>query len=191
MRYETYVERHEPRWPVVIIRLYLGVFFLAKAVLFITEGLVNARNFEARLVPLLEFGQIPGLDHYFRLLARAPSVAQATIVLAAYLMIGIALLLGLYVRPAGILAVIFLLHRYFFGFLGPADPLLRPGHTLSLRLVELLILLMLVMIWTAAGRKWGLDGIVWRRQLKREFTWPDNPNTDPLAAQSTQRRADR
>ncbi len=184
MKYDDYIERHAPRPPVVFIRLYLGAYFIYCAVHFFTSGLVHAPVFKSRLQQLLDYGQLPVLGGYFTLLARIPTQTLASFVLAVCLMVGISLLLGLYVRPFGVLGLIFLLHGYFLGYFGPTevDLSLWSQHTLALRLREILIVTLFVVVWTAAGRTWGVDGMVWRRRLKHQFVYPENPEFDPLHA---------
>ena len=181
MKYDDYIERHAPRLPVVFIRVYLGVYFVYCAVIFFTSGLINTEHFDARLRQLLSYGQLPLFGAYFRLLARFHTEVLASMALAIYLMVGISLLLGLRVRTFGVLGAVFLLHGYLLGYLGPlGDPLLQAQHTLSLRLHEVLLVTMVVMIWTSAGRTWGVDGLVWRRRLRHEFVYPENPELDQL-----------
>ena len=183
MKYDDYIDRHAPRTPVVFLRLYLGLYFLYRAVVFFSSGMVKREIFDQRLQQLLDFRQLPVLGWYFGLLGKIGTEWLASGVLAIYLMVGISLLFGLHVRLFGIVGCVFLLHCYLFGYLGPVDDALASAqHTLDLRLNEALMVVILVVIWTAAGRRWGVDGMVWRRQLKREFAYGEPPELDPIEA---------
>lgn len=182
MKYDDYIERHAPRLPVVFLRLYLGFYFLYRAVTFFTSGTVGREVFNQQLQQLLSFRQIPVLGAYFRMIAGIRTELLASALLAVFLMAGISLVLGLHVRLFGVLAWLYLLHRYFLGYLGPSavdSTTLLTQHTLALRLNEALMVGILVVVWTSAGRTWGVDGLVWRRRLKREFAYPSEPEPEP------------
>ena len=192
MRYDDYIERHAPGLPVVFLRLYVGLYFLYCAVTFFSRGTVGAAVFNQRLGQLLAFGQLPVLGAYFKMLAGIPTDFLASAMLAVFLMVGMSFILGLHVRLFGVLAWVFLLHRYLLGYLGPADAdaVLTDQHTLTLRLIEALVVAILVIIWTSAGRRWGVDGMVWRRRLRREFAVPENPELDPLKSADSTEKSD-
>jgi uncharacterized membrane protein YphA (DoxX/SURF4 family) len=78
------------------------------------------------------------------------------------LLVGISLLIGLWVRPASVLGILFLINLTFAAWW-------EPGHRAPLwryfgaRLDTLPLILLLVIFFTAdAGRVWGLDGRRWR-----------------------------
>ena len=182
MRYDDYIERHAPGLPVVFLRLYVGLYFLYCAVTFFSRGTVGTAAFNQRLGQLLAFGQLPVLGAYFKALAGIPTDLLASAMLAVFLMVGMSFILGLHVRLFGALAWVFLLHRYLLGYLGPADgvAVLADQHILTLRLIEALAVAILVVVWTSAGRRWGVDSLVWRRRLRREFAYPENPEFDQI-----------
>ena len=184
MRYDDYIERHAPGLPVVFLRLYVGLYFLYCAVTFFSRGTVGTAAFNQRLGQLLAFGQLPVLGAYFKALAGIPTDLLASAMLAVFLMVGMSFILGLHVRLFGALAWVFLLHRYLLGYLGPADGVaaLADQHTLTLGLIDVLAVAILVVVWTSAGRRWGVDSLVWRRRLRREFAYPENPEFDPLTS---------
>lgn len=78
------------------------------------------------------------------------------------LLVGISLLIGLLVRPASVLGILFLLNLTFAAWW-------EPGHGAPLwryfgaRLDTLPLILLLVIFFAAdAGQMWGLDGRRWR-----------------------------
>ena len=78
------------------------------------------------------------------------------------LLIGVSLLIGLWVRPACVLGILFLINLTFAAWW-------EPGHEAPLwryfgaRLDTLPLMLLLVILFAAdAGRVWGLDGRRWR-----------------------------
>ena len=78
------------------------------------------------------------------------------------LLVGISLLIGLWVRPASVLGILFLINLTLAAWW-------EPGHGAPLwryfgaRLDTLPLMLLLVIFFAAdAGRVWGLDGRRWR-----------------------------
>lgn len=184
MRYEDYIARNAPGKPVVFLRLYLAGYFIYRAATFFTSGMVGSEFFDARLQQLLDYRQLPVIGSYFKLLGGIPAEVLASAILATCLIVGMSMLLGLHTRLFGSLGLVFLVHGYLLGYLGPSadQQALIAEHTLALRLHESLIVGMVVVMWASAGHAWGVDGLVWRRRLKREFAYPENPKLDPVQA---------
>lgn len=78
------------------------------------------------------------------------------------LLIGISLLLGLLVRPASILGILFLINLLLATWWAPGHD--APAwRYFGAELDHIPLLLLLVIFYAAdAGRVWGLDGRVWR-----------------------------
>ena len=74
------------------------------------------------------------------------------------LLIGISLLLGLWVRPASVVAILFLLNMLFSTWWGPGHGV-PVWHYFGAELDHLPLLLLFIIFFAAdAGRVWGLDG---------------------------------
>lgn len=176
MKYEDYVERKAPRLPVVLLRISLGAYFLVAAATFVGSGMIRGGTFSQTLAARLAGAQLPLVGSYFRAVSHIQSdVLVPTLVLAVFILTGLALILGLYTRTFSVLAILVLLHPYLLSFYAPGDPASWSAHQTGMRLYEVLMVALVVVTLSSAGRTWGVDGLVWRAQLKREFPAQPEP----------------
>ncbi len=152
-----------PRYYVVLLRIFMGAFYLRLAVGRVLAVEADPATFKTRLAAYEAAGQFSWFQWY---LQRAvdpfrDSHLFAAVWVAAPLMLGVALVLGLFTRTAAALGCLMVAHAWVarFSSAAPAD----------LMMLELQFAMLLVLCLAAAGRTCGMDGIWWKRGVAAKF----------------------
>ncbi|HUW57130.1 MAG TPA: hypothetical protein VMZ92_10875 [Planctomycetota bacterium] len=193
MTSEEIIAAKAPRCYVVLFRLFLACYFIFVGVCGVkawqADKAVFAKQYETLAAPGT---QVTWFRSYLN--ATVNKIKDKPmfgwLLVAAPLLLGLSLLLGLWTRLGSLLGVVFILHLYLIK--SPSwdawDKALTNGTPYELPLVHLVELAALALLFFAgAGRTFGLDSVFWRKRLRRKLE-PMGPEQGKAAAKSGPRQ---
>ncbi len=140
-------------YPVALLRIYLGYYFLNMALARVDGEFLNQPRLAALIMDNLPQSNLPTWYAHF-----LQNVAVPNWQFFAYLLtycefvIGISFLLGFLVRPASFLGIVLMLNFIYAG--GAAISAMHPTF----------LVLFIFMFWVGAGRCLGFDYFFYKRQ---------------------------
>ena len=138
-------------WPIALLRIYIGVFFLQTGVHHIQEGILKNPAFDSSMQRWSSTGhelKILSLLHDF-LSNHWPLVSQIGVI--ALVMVGICYILGFMVRPTALIAI-----ALSFNFMMGAD-------VEMIWINKIFIALNAALFFVGAGRCFGFDYYFYKR----------------------------
>lgn len=161
-------------------RVFLGLLFILMAVDQARGGWLSGTGMQTEWGPAVHVMPLAPLK---TLLTKwiLPSTPAAGIIVTAEFVIGAFLVLGFSVRLVSLLGMVLTgVETLVFGYSARVVPMAMQGetgaqlfrqglerHTKDLGLYGLMLLVLLVFLFTGAGRSIGLDGFLWRRAARR------------------------
>ena len=140
------------------LRIAVGLLFLIFAQYKLTSTRFIWGGMASYISRFIDHGCYPFMRHFLKDIILPHAVFFGYVVGVVELLIGISFLLGLWVRPASVLAILFLLNMLLATWW-------EPGHGVPIwryvgaELDHLPLLLLCIIFFAAdAGRVWGLDG---------------------------------
>ena len=176
MTSEELIARKAPGGAVVVFRLFLACYFIFVGVCGVLEWQKNkavvTEKYDALAAPGTQIG-------WFRsyLNATVDKIKDKAVfgwlLLAAPLLLGLSLLLGLWTRLSTLLGVLYVLNLYLIKFV-PALDALKKGAAYDFQpLVHVLELAALALLFFAgAGRTFGIDSAFWRKRIRTKLEPP-------------------
>ncbi len=177
MTSEEYIARKAPGWPVTLFRVFMGCYFLCVGWLQFSQWRIEPEaitdtylKMTARGTQLVWFRQY--LDHT---IAHIQDHSLFTwVLLSALGLLGLSLVLGFLTRTSCAFGILLLLHIYLVRF-SQAD--LRTMLLMQLQMASLALLM-----FSGAGRTFGLDGVFWRKRMRKRLDLeipPGKPSPKP------------
>ena len=157
------IRRGTPRWTTALLRIATGYVMIAVGVhrllLWLEDHAVLTKTFE-RLRGLEQLGWF---DRYLsEAIGRlAEYDAFSYLLMAAPMLLGLSLLLGFLTRLSASLGILLVLHTYFITF--------HSGNVYQALFCQMQIAVLVVLLLSAAGRTFGIDGVLWRRRVRKRF----------------------
>lgn len=162
-------------------RVFIGALFILVALDQARSGWFSGTGMQADWGPAVEAMPLAPLRTFLTQWVLPYGTASGSIIVALEFIIGGCLILGLGVRLTSLLGMVLTgVETLVFGCGPHAAPVsaqaetsaqaVRPGlelHTKELGLYGLLFLVLMVFLFTGAGRSLGLDGFLWRRRTRR------------------------
>ena len=178
-------------------RLFIGALFILVALDQARSGWFSGTGIQAAWGPAVEAMPLAPLRTFLTQWVLPYGTAAGSIIVAVEFVIGGFLILGLGVRLMSLLGMVLTgVETLVFGWSLSAAPVSPQGeagaqvvrqglelHTQELGLYGLLFLVLLVFLFTGAGRSLGLDGFLWRRRTRR-LAQGKEPAAEPLAGPS-------
>jgi uncharacterized membrane protein YphA (DoxX/SURF4 family) len=111
--------------------------------------------------------QLPWFDAYLRHVVDyvRDSAFFTPMLVAAPILLGLSLVLGLFTRVGSLVGALLVVHIYLVRFYSASG--------LELMLLELQFAVLMTLLFSAAGRSFGLDALFWRHRILA--TYPSDP----------------
>jgi uncharacterized membrane protein YphA (DoxX/SURF4 family) len=152
-----------PRYYVALLRIFMGAFYLRIAIGRIFDVQADAATFKTRLAAYEAAGQFSWFGWWLQRVVDPlrDSYFFPALWVAAPLLLGVALVLGLFTRTAAALGCVLVAHAWLARF--------HSATSTDLMMLELQFAVLLALCLAAAGRTCGMDGIWWKRRVAAQF----------------------
>ena len=160
------IARKSPRWPMVLLRLFAAYYLIFIGVLN-WQATVDSQEFvRTELARLQSNRQFEWFQAYLdRVISRvSDSDVFVWLVIGGPLLVGALLALGLLTRLSSLVAIVLVLHVALVQY--------HAADAYQLLFFEMQLAVLLVILLSASGRRFGLDGIFWRRRMRRKYDRP-------------------
>ena len=154
-----YLRTNAPKWYVVLLRIFMGAFYLRVAALALRAVNADAATAKGALTAMESARQFPWFQEY---VMRVVDPVRGSAFLPALWVavpgvLGLMLVLGIYTRTASVVAAILVAHAWLLRF--------HSAGAAELMFLELQFAALVVLCAAAAGRAWGIDAIFWRHRV--------------------------
>jgi len=163
MTSEEIIAKKCPKWPMVLLRLFMAYYLIFIGVMNWQATLENREFLQEKLKTLQKVEQFPWFQTYLDAAVNRISDSDffVWLMIGGPLLLGAMLGLGLLSRLSALAAILMVLHLALIEY--------HSADTVQLLFYEMQLVVLLVIFFSAAGRKFGLDGIFWRHRLQRKY----------------------